>query len=186
MARPRTFDTDTAVADAMDVFWALGYGEATLPDLLEGMNLTRGSLYKAFTDKKTLFLQVLERYDQKEVASAVEILTTPGKSGRCRIALAFNDIVTSVEGGDRRGCLLCSAAAGPATFDPEIKTAVARSMQRMQLGFRTALQDTDKAAHAEDLSHFLVHQYVGGWIMARSGAPLETLRQACAAMERHF
>ena len=45
------------------VFWQKGYEDASLPDLLEGMGLTRGSLYKAFKDKKSLFLKVLERYD---------------------------------------------------------------------------------------------------------------------------
>ena len=64
MARPREFDIDTALARALDVFWEKGYGDASLPDLLEGMKLTRGSLYKAFADKETLYLRVLERYDE--------------------------------------------------------------------------------------------------------------------------
>lgn len=43
----------------MQVFWTHGYEGAPLRDLLDGMGLTRGSLYKAFTDKKTLFPHVL-------------------------------------------------------------------------------------------------------------------------------
>ena len=71
MARPRAFDTDLALDRAMDVFWELGYEEATLPDLLSGMQLTRGSLYKAFKDKKSLFLITLDRYEKHSVADAV-------------------------------------------------------------------------------------------------------------------
>ena len=54
MARPREFDTDVALSGAMDVFWEHGYEGASLPDLLIGMHLTRGSLYKAFNGEKTL------------------------------------------------------------------------------------------------------------------------------------
>ena len=75
MARPRSFDTDVAVEKAMQVFWTHGYEGASLPDLLEGMGLTRGSLYKAFTDKKSLFLKVLEHYEGKAVQSGVALLT---------------------------------------------------------------------------------------------------------------
>ena len=63
MARPRVFDTDVALSGAMDVFWEHGYEGASRPYLLIGMHLTRGSLYKAFNDKKSLFLTVLNRYE---------------------------------------------------------------------------------------------------------------------------
>ena len=63
MARPRVFDTDVALSGAMDVFWEHGYEGASRPYLLIGMHLTLGSLYKAFNDKKSLFLTVLNRYE---------------------------------------------------------------------------------------------------------------------------
>ena len=63
MARPRVFDTDVALSGAMDVFWEHGYEGASQPYLLIGMHLTRGSLYKSFNDKKSLFLTVLNRYE---------------------------------------------------------------------------------------------------------------------------
>src|SRR3977135_535260 len=60
--RPREFDTDAAVARAMDVFWSCGYHGTSLPDLLEATALSRGSLYAAFGDKHGLFLRALDRY----------------------------------------------------------------------------------------------------------------------------
>ena len=77
MSRPRAFDTDAALNGAMDVFWAQGYENASLPDLLTGMGITRGSLYKAFTDKKSLFLLILERYEQAAVVPAVQLRKDP-------------------------------------------------------------------------------------------------------------
>lgn len=75
MARPREFDTDAALSGAMDVFWEHGYEGASLPDLLTGMNLTRGSLYRAFKDKKSLFLTVLTRYEDSAVDAAALLLS---------------------------------------------------------------------------------------------------------------
>ena len=71
MARPREFEPEEAIQKAMQVFWEHGYEGASLPDLLAGMGLTRGSLYKAFKDKKSLFLLVLDRYEMSAVKSGV-------------------------------------------------------------------------------------------------------------------
>ena len=67
MARPREFDIDEALERAMDVFWTKGYDGASLQDLLEAMNIARGSLYKAFQDKHSVYLAALDRYDRTEI-----------------------------------------------------------------------------------------------------------------------
>ena len=94
MARPREFDPDKALEQAMDVFWQHGYEGASLPDLLSGMGLTRGSLYKAFKDKRSLFLLVLNRYEQIAVAQAVALLgddSIPDGADRIDALFASND-----------------------------------------------------------------------------------------------
>lgn len=107
MGRPRSFDTDQAIEKAMQVFWTHGYEGASLPDLLDGMGLTRGSLYKAFTDKKTLFLKVLAHYEGKAVQAGVALLTDPAiPNGADRIMAMFTNSYRAATAGDRRGCLL--------------------------------------------------------------------------------
>ena len=141
MARPREFDPDDAIEKAMHVFWDLGYDGASLPDLLAGMGITRGSLYKAFKDKKSLFMLVLDRYDQQEVTGAVNLLSDPEiPDGWDRIMTLFTMVTDTVAKGDRRGCLLCSAAAGPASYDPDIANSVLERFARMSAAFRRALQ----------------------------------------------
>ncbi|KAA5985166.1 helix-turn-helix transcriptional regulator [Pantoea sp. M_5] len=53
--RPRAFDTDAALDSAMLVFRQRGYHATSIGDLGQAMQLTTGSIYKAFTDKQTLF-----------------------------------------------------------------------------------------------------------------------------------
>ena len=46
----------------MVAFWAKGYEATSLADLMDATGLHKGSLYQAFGDKHTLFLQALDRY----------------------------------------------------------------------------------------------------------------------------
>jgi AcrR family transcriptional regulator len=59
MARPRNFDEDAVITIAGHVFAQLGYNATSIDDLLEATGLQRGSLYKAFGSKRSLFEKVL-------------------------------------------------------------------------------------------------------------------------------
>ncbi|WP_299194614.1 TetR/AcrR family transcriptional regulator [uncultured Litoreibacter sp.] len=167
MARPREFNTDDALNAAMNVFWAKGYEDASLPDLLDGMGITRGSLYKAFTDKRSLFLRVMQRYEQEAVTPAVNLLADDSISdGLDRIETLFRNVVQTVRGGDQRGCLMCTAAAGPASEDMEISQIVQNLLDQMKAGFDAALAAAGDFASVTPetraiLSDMLVTQYVG-------------------------
>src|SRR5258706_15799806 len=63
--RPRSFDRDTALERAMEVFWRFGFEGASLHDLTEAMGINPPSLYAAFGDKEGLFLEAVERYQAK-------------------------------------------------------------------------------------------------------------------------
>jgi AcrR family transcriptional regulator len=64
MSRPRTFDTQKALDQAMRVFWRLGYDGASMADLTEAMGINRSSLYAAFGNKEALFRKALDHYAQ--------------------------------------------------------------------------------------------------------------------------
>lgn len=185
MGRPRAFDIDEAVTDAMDVFWTHGYHGASLPDLLSGMGLTRGSLYKAFTDKKSLFLRVLEVYGAQRVMPAVAMLKESDRDGLLRIGAVFEGVIATAGGGDTRGCLLCSAAAGAAAQDDEIARVVHAKLDLMQEGFCAAIAQSARYAAADEAvqrarAEMVLAQYVGLRILVRARAPLARLEQAAA------
>lgn len=178
MARPREFDTSEVLEKAMNVFWTRGYEDASLPDLLEGMELSRGSLYKAFKDKKSLFLQALEHYESEAVDSAVNMLhDTQIPNGWDRITGLFETVTATWDAGNRRGCLLCSAAAGPASYDPEIATAVAQGLAKMRAGFAHALDH-----HPEGYADLLVTQYVGLRVLCRSNVAPDVIKNNLKAL----
>jgi TetR/AcrR family transcriptional repressor of nem operon len=188
MARPREFTIETATRNAMNVFWKKDYDGASLPDLLAGMGITRGSFYKAYEGKKPLFMSVLDLYDREAITPAVALLSGPKNvDGWDRIMSVFNRLVKAVARGDRRGCLVCTAAAGPAAYDPDIAKAVGLALDKMRNGFETALGASAAHSHMDGLQRrafadMLTAQYVGLRILARSQAPLATFESSANAI----
>ena len=54
--RPREFDMDKALDQAIRVFSEQGYHATSIGDLIDAMGLASGSIYKAFRDKRAVFL----------------------------------------------------------------------------------------------------------------------------------
>ena len=63
--RPRAFEPDTALAQAMDVFWSDGFAATSLDDISAATGLNRPSLYGAFGDKRALYLQAYGQYRKR-------------------------------------------------------------------------------------------------------------------------
>jgi TetR/AcrR family transcriptional regulator, transcriptional repressor for nem operon len=74
MVRPREFDTDAALDDAIDVFREHGFEGASAQMLVEAMGIGRQSLYAAFGDKWQLYCSAVRRYGMGECAAHFEAL----------------------------------------------------------------------------------------------------------------
>lgn len=79
--RPRQFDSDTALAAAMGIFWRHGYAGASIGTLLEAMGISRATLYATFGDKEHLFRQVMALYEREKTAYMLEALDQPTGRG---------------------------------------------------------------------------------------------------------
>lgn len=60
--RPRSFDREAALEQALRTFWEHGYDGTSVADLTRAMGIGPPSLYAAFGDKRTLFEEVVESY----------------------------------------------------------------------------------------------------------------------------
>lgn len=107
--RPRAFDRDQALLHALAVFWKRGYEPASVAELCTAMGIKPPSLYAAFGNKATLFLEAVAHYetlfwdatwermnDEPDVVRAIgeffhssaSILTEPEAPCGCMVVLA--------------------------------------------------------------------------------------------------
>jgi TetR/AcrR family transcriptional repressor of nem operon len=112
MVRTREFDTEDAVGQAMDLFWAHGYEATSVQDLTSALGIGRGSLYAAFGSKEGLYQVALERYRQQCVRPMIEALSHGAPDVRSTIRGLFAvQIDDAVADERRRGCMVVNAAA---------------------------------------------------------------------------
>lgn len=112
--RPRTFDTQDALTQARDLFWTRGYGQTSIQDLVDELNVQRGSLYAAFGDKHSLYLRAVGLYAQEMRERLEQALATGPVLPTLRQMLLDPATFTSAtppESQHRRGCLLGNTAA---------------------------------------------------------------------------
>ena len=138
--RPREFDTDAAIESAMDVFWSSGYYATSLPELLEATNLSRGSVYAAFGDKRGLFLRALDRY----IAEALTRLDTaldPQKDALAGLRACLAEYVERTSGvAGKRGCLVVKTTMELVSHDTEVEQRIRRFFKTMETRLTAALK----------------------------------------------
>ena len=126
--RPREFDVDIALDKAIKVFCEQGYNATSIEDLTGAMGLASGSIYKAFKDKRAVFLAAFDRYKllrNEQLASAAQ--ASGSARERLRRVLAFYiESSKGVEG--RRGCMVVGSAVELAIVDREVASRVRASL----------------------------------------------------------
>ncbi|MFT4000564.1 MAG: TetR/AcrR family transcriptional regulator [Rhizobium sp.] len=122
--RPREFNMDSALDEALNVFSERGYHAASISELTEAMGLTAGSVYKAFGDKRGVFLAAFGRYRQVRQQLIDETLAeAPNGYEKLRALVTFFAEASCGEIG-RRGCLVVGSATELVLFDDEVASRV--------------------------------------------------------------
>ncbi|ANN65194.1 TetR/AcrR family transcriptional regulator [Bordetella bronchialis] len=176
LGRPREFDLDEAARDAMDVFWDRGYEGASLPDLIEGTGLSRGSLYKAFGDKKGLLLAALDQYMAAGLKATADLLSQPGSAKAAIRASLMRYAALSAGDAGRRGCLVVAMAAEMAAHDAEIAERTGRMFRRLQQLYAGAIvrgQASGEIPEGDEqaMARVLVCQIQGMRVLGKTGVP---------------
>ncbi len=179
--RPREFDTEKAIAQAMRLFWRKGYEGTSLSDLTAELGITRPSLYAAFGDKQALFLQVLDRYDS-ETARFIEPALNAPTARALAEGLLYGACAFHSDAKNPPGCLMVHGAlvGGDAGAAVRRETGQRRRRLRDRIAERlTAAQaEGDLRADADPsaLAGYLVAVLRGIAVEAASGAPASELR----------
>ncbi|WP_394829248.1 TetR/AcrR family transcriptional regulator [Pendulispora albinea] len=185
MARPREFEFEEALQKATEVFWSLGYGGASVDELIKGTGLARGSLYKAFGDKRTLFLMVMDRYvDQRLRLYSKGLFQRPGPIKEAIRQTMLDHVKRATGPGTERGCLVTNTATEIGVRDPDVALLLARMFRRMEELFAEAIargKAAGEIAASKDeraIARFLVLTTQGVRVMSHMRPDRQQLVQA--------
>ncbi|ATY91470.1 TetR/AcrR family transcriptional regulator [Pectobacterium atrosepticum] len=191
--RPRQFDRDEAVVQAMHLFWEQGYEATSLAHLKAsiGKGISAPSFYAAFGSKASLFNEAVDCY-LKTHAQVTSSLWDPNLPPRQALEMALtNSAKMQYEPGHPRGCMvalsvmpLCSDENG------DLLKPLAESRRHTREGIKHCLQrgiNSGELVNGEDtLSQAVCFDsfLVGISTLARDNVPLkETLRGIAQIMK---
>jgi TetR/AcrR family transcriptional repressor of nem operon len=188
MPRPKSFDQDTVLDQAVQLFWERGYEGTSLADLEAHLGLGRQSLYNAFGDKQTLFLKALERYRSRVGDQRLAELNAPG-AGLDAIRAFFRASVESLTApGKRRACLMANTILERGSQDPDSLMRCNNARNGLERAFRRALVRAKATGELPDgldveaTATLLVVQAYGLSVLAKSGASAGELHAAVEAL----
>jgi AcrR family transcriptional regulator len=182
--RPRSFDPDQALDQAMHVFWEKGYEGASMHDLTAAMGIQPASLYKAFGNKQSLFEKALARYLAGPAAFIQGAMSEPTAYAVAERTLRDTaNFLTDLHKGQntRCGCMTIQAAMVVSNESQPIRQELIdlrlRGQQALQQRFERAQSEGDltQSADPADLARFITAIFQGMTVQAINGATREDL-----------
>ncbi len=183
MPRVKEFQPDEALEKAMQVFWHKGYQATSMEDLLNAMDLNRGSLYNTFGDKRTLFLKVMDRYCAAFVGPKLSLLDQPGPALPALRRFITGMIEGSLADPQRRGCFISNTVMELSPHENEIAGRLRQALKMAEDTFCTILaraKQQGELKHDADpraLARFLLTMMQGTVVMIKAGTPADVVKQ---------
>lgn len=174
MARSKDFDENEVLAKAIQIFWYKGYNGTSMQDLVDGLGISRSSLYDTYTDKHTLFVKALESYQNAGTAKIQEIITNSGSTKETIKQLLELSTGDLLEDKQHKGCFMVNAEVEVAPHDQQVNNMVCKNDQQMEDAFYQVIQrgkDSGEINNPQDaraLARFIINTVKGMRVTAKS------------------
>lgn len=191
MGRPRTFDRQQAIRQAMHLFWEQGYETTSLSQLKAciGGGISAPSFYAAFGSKEALFGEAVQCY-LESYARVTDCLWDDGIPPREAVELALRRSAKMQCGpGHPKGCMVAlGIMSAPTPEHAHVARPLAAARSRTLAGFVRCVErgiaigelaaDADPRAVGNAFNSFLL----GVSISVRDGVKLSTVNTSIARM----
>lgn len=181
MPRTPKFHRETALNNALKLFWRKGYNATSMKDIEEEMDMRPGSIYAAFGNKEALFKETLEEYanlaaDEFEQTLAQKTSVLQGLSLYLR-----NIAVMTATCQPTKACMLVKTllefTPEDKAFSDPVRSYLEGFEQRFSEAFELAQQrgEIGRSQSPERLARLLQTNIIGLRTMARRGIPQQQL-----------
>ena len=180
MPRAKEFDPDETLDKAMRLFWAKGYHDTSIRDLVARTGVNYYGLYDVWDSKHGLFLAALDHYRETITSEVVGELRTDGPvADRLRAAFErLTELMTTRDG--RVGCMMCNTAVELSPHDDAARDKVSAHLAQLGAAFTAALE----RAQAAGESHVIADTRDAGDYLATTAYTLGLLLRAGADATR--
>jgi TetR/AcrR family transcriptional regulator, transcriptional repressor for nem operon len=182
MARPKEFNQDQALRQAIALLSRQGFAATSTDDLMHVMGISRQSMYDTFGDKRALFLEALEFYVTESVRRIQVELEKPGPP----LSAVTNALVTFAERKDMassNGCMGLNAISEFGERDADV-TRISRIAARSQrdtlirvLKKAKEQGEMDPNSDIDSAVDFLECTFAGIRMVAKAGKSRRALRE---------
>ena len=171
---PRTIDFDRheVLHKAMMLFNEKGYAACSIQNLLDAMALNRGSLYAAFGDKRTLYMEALTLYERSFIEGFEKFLLTGDSPIRNIHAFFDMAFLGPAEEQLRAGCFFVNTIIEMSDIDQGLVDTAGSKLGRLETALENALQ---RAQEMGELSSDKDPSAIGRFL----GSTIKGLRVTC-------
>jgi TetR/AcrR family transcriptional repressor of nem operon len=174
----KSFDVDTALERARDLFWRRGYDGTAISEIEAELGIGRKSLYDTFGSKRELFLRALAQYVDSVIQRICDGLADPRNGAMQNLERVLNKLQEHHGSADDNGCLLGVAMAQAGSDDVELAELLRGYLLRLERAFERAAAtaqaagEIDASARPKDVARQLVALTQGMALIGRvRGAP---------------
>ncbi|QWF72378.1 TetR/AcrR family transcriptional regulator [Methylomonas paludis] len=189
--RPRAFNQDHALEQAVRVFWKYGYEGASLGALTEAMGINKPSMYAVFGTKEELFRKAVQKYLTGHVAFVPEALNEPLLHVALR-KLLTQSIAFLTDKSHPLGCLIMQGALNCGQGHESIQQQLIAQRQgyenllRKRFELAQAQQQLNDQFDAAVMAKYFVTVHEGLSVQATSGATEQELLAVMEIVLSHF
>jgi TetR/AcrR family transcriptional regulator, transcriptional repressor for nem operon len=191
MARPKEFDKEKALREAIRLFSQQGFAATSTDELMRAMHVGRQSMYDTFDDKRALFLKALKTYVKESVHSIKVELERPGSA----LSAVQNALLTFAERKDlssAEGCMGLNAISEFGQRDADV-TRITRNAARVQrqtlirvLTRAKKQEEVSSDANLDSMADFFESTLAGIRMAAKAGKSRQALRNIAAFAARAY
>ena len=182
----KEFNRESLLNQGVTLFMGQGYHGTGLQEILDAVNVPKGSFYNYFGSKEDFGADVIQHYIDPFIIQLTNYLDSSGTDALGAIRCYFDELIEELEKNEFKGGCLLGNLMGEigdtsAVCQESLQSAVKRYRNLLQLGIAKAQQEgtvrLDKSA--EEMADLLLNTWQGALLRMKIEKSSAPVKQCC-------